>query len=436
VQARQIDPAALKGFAPEQEYPSQELSDSGALCAEILGRIENAKCPVVLAGSGIRHSGSRAEFAELIRRLRIPVVLSRTAHDLLPADHPLRCGRAGIDADRAGNIVVQNADLLLVLGSRLGVRQVGYDYKGFAPRAFKYHVDVDPAELAKPTVKADRPVLCDLKRFLAALNDRLAAAGCSSGVHAEWLRWAKSRVERYPGVTARHRNSGGKLNPYVFLEALFARLADDEVIACGNGASFIMTFHAGPVRKNQRVFFNSGTASMGYDVPAAVGAALANHGRRVVCIAGEGSIQMNIQELQTAVHHNLPVKVFVLANGGYLSIRTTQLGFFGNLVGESPASGVSFPDLVKLCQAYGISAARVESLDSLALIDQMLAAPGPALFEVVVDPNQQFEPRVSSRQMPDGTIVSPPIEDMYPFLEREEMAENVFPANVPKPDAP
>ena len=425
VQASPVDPAALKGFFPEKEYPSTDLSHLPELCAEISTRIREAKRPVILAGSGVRQSGTVEEFRYLSRMLQVPVVLSRTAHDLLPTDDLLRCGRAGIDADRAGNIVVQNADLVLVLGSRLGIRQVSYNFDGFAPRAFKYQVDIDPAELSKPTLTVDKPVLCDLRDFFAAMNACVSTNGHHFDAHRDWVRWSRSRVDQYPGVTAKHRSDGAALNPYVFLEALSIRFADDEVIACANGAAFIMTFHAVKTKSRQRLFFNSGTASMGYDIPAAVGAAFANDGKRVICIAGEGSAQMNIQELQTIVHHHLPVKIFVLNNGGYLSIRTTQLGFFGNLVGESCGSGVSFPDMVKIGEAYGIPSMRIQSLESMSAVDEMLAAPGPALIEVMVNPDQQFEPRSSSRQLPDGQIVSPPLEDMYPFLDREEMAENI-----------
>jgi acetolactate synthase-1/2/3 large subunit len=230
-------------------------------------------------------------------------------------------------------------------------------------------------------------------------------------------------------VEEKHRSPVAPLNPYHFLEHLFGCLGSDEVIVCGNGAAFIMAFQAADLQPGQRMFFNSGCASMGWDLPAAVGAAVAREGERVICLAGDGSLQMNVQEMQTAAHHGLPVKLFVLNNRGYLSIHITQAAFFGRFVGESAASGVSLPDFVKVAAAYGWTTLRLtgeegdEQFD--ATIRQALETPGPVLCEVVVDQRQEFEPRSSSKQLPDGTIISPPLEDMYPFLERAELEENI-----------
>lgn len=426
IQASQIDPDTLIGFVPEEEYPERDTAELPALCREILDRIRGARTPIILAGSGIRHARAMEEFEAVARRLSLPVVLSCSAHDLLASGDPLRCGRAGVNADRAGNFVVANADLILVLGSRMGIRLTGYNYRAFAPQAHVVQVDIDPAELAKPTIQPDCPILADLKKFLAEMARQMQPLDESTQRHGGWLEWCQQRVWRYPGVTEQHRAESVKLNPYVFLEGLFERLRSDDIVVCGNGAAFIMGLAAGRQKKGQRAFFNSGTASMGYDLPASIGAAFAAGGRRVVCIAGDGSIQMNIQELQTLVHHQLPVKLVVLNNGGYLSIRTTQLGFFGNLIGESAASGVSFPDLQKLSSAYGIASCRIDSLTGWSRIDRLLEQPGPSLIEAIVDPDQMCEPRSASRQLPDGRIVSPPLEDMYPFLSREEMEQNVF----------
>jgi acetolactate synthase-1/2/3 large subunit len=203
-------------------------------------------------------------------------------------------------------------------------------------------------------------------------------------------------------------------------------LADDDIVVCGDGTACIVPFQAGQLRKGQRMFSNSGAASMGHDLPAAIGAAVAREGKRVICLAGDGSIQLNIQELQTVVHHQLPVKVFVLNNNGYLSIRTTQRNFFNRLVGESATSGVSFPDMVKLAAAYGLPAMRLSQPDFVGQIDEVLRQPGPVLAEVMLDPDQTFEPRSSSRQLADGRIVSAPLEDMFPFLERNELRENLL----------
>jgi acetolactate synthase-1/2/3 large subunit len=234
-------------------------------------------------------------------------------------------------------------------------------------------------------------------------------------------------VGRYPVVQPRQRVIKDHLiNPYHFMDRLFHHLATDDAIVCGNGTACVVTFQAASIKKGQRIFTNSGCASMGYDLPAAVGAAVAREGKRVICLAGDGSFQLNIQELQTVIHHHLPVKIFILNNGGYLSIRSTQEAFFGRFVGESPHSGVSFPDMVKVAQAYGLSAMRVEGADFEATINQALGIPGPVLCEVMLDPEQQFEPKLSSRQLPDGRIVSSPLEDLSPFLDRDELLSNMF----------
>jgi len=321
---------------------------------------------------------------------------------------------------------VQGSDALLVLGSRLNIRQVSYNWPSFARQAFKMQVDVDAAELAKPTVRPDLPIHCDLKVFLQEMLRQLSGVPYRASRHAAWLAQSRERVQRYPVVLDKFRQGGSPLSPYYFVEELFAALADDEVVVCGNAAACIVPYQAGHLKLGQRLISNSGAASMGYDLPAAMGAAVALEGRRVICLAGDGSLQFNIQELQTIVHHRLPVKIFVLDNGGYLSIRQTQANFFGRLVGESPSSGISFPDMVKLAQAYGLPATCIESDRDFPRLAGVLDAPGPALCRVCLDPAQEFEPRLKSRQLPDGSIVSPSLEDMYPFLEHEEVESNLL----------
>jgi acetolactate synthase I/II/III large subunit len=424
VQSAVVDETELRSYDEKEDRPECDLAAVRAACRQIADRLEAAARPAIMAGNGIRCAHAEQAFDGLIRSLQIPVALSRTARDLLSSDDSLYCGRAGIDADRAGNFTVQNADVVLVIGSRLGMRQVSYNWRSFARNAFVIQVDVDAAELNKPTVQPDLPVHCDVSVFLRELNSCLAWTDADRRVHSEWLEWCRERVSRYPGVLPQQRVAAGALNPYHFCEYLSRQLSEDDVVVCGNGSAFIVMFQAGVVRRGQRWFFNSGCASMGYDLPAAVGAAFARPGKRVICVAGDGSIQLNIQELQTVAHHRLPVKIFVLNNSGYLSIRQTQQAFFGRLVGESSTSGVSFPDMVKVATAYGLSAFRIELANMENGIARALADPGPVLCDVVVDPQQGFEPRVSSRQLPDGRIVSPELEDMFPFLSREELESN------------
>ncbi len=423
VQSARVDESKMIAYHPDEDAQSFDSTLLSEHCREVLSRIRNAERPVIMVGTGVRHANAVDEFHAVIDRLGIPVTTAFNAHDLLDADHPLNCGRPATIGDRPGNLAVQNSDLLLVLGCRLNIRQVSYNWKAFARAAFKIQVDIDPAEFQKPTVKPDLPIHADLKAFLLELNEQLSD---HSPTHAKWLAWCRERVERYPVVQPHHRNPAKPLNPYHFVDQLFDLLAPTDVIACGDATACIVPFQAGKLKKGQRLFSNSGCASMGYDLPAAIGAAFALQ-TRVICMAGDGSIQLNIQELQTIVHHQLPIKIFVMNNGGYLSIRTTQQSFFaGSLVGEGPTSGVSFPDMVRLAEAYGIPSSRIDQVDCRAAIAEILAAPGPYLCEVILDPDQQFEPRLSSRVLPDGKMVSSPLEDLYPFLDREELASNLL----------
>ena len=428
VQGMSIAPATLRGYDPAEDESALNTIDGEQLtsdCREVLDRIRNAKRPAILAGTGVRAALAIAEFDELCHRLGVPVTTAWT-HDLIASDDPLFCGRQGTIGDRAGNFTVQSADLLLILGSRLNIRQTSYNWQSFARQAFKIQVDVDAAEFHKPTVQPNLAIHCDLKRFLREMLRQCDTGHVRPETHAKWLGWCRERVQRYPVVQERQRNAGPPLNPYYFIEQLSTKLAEDDVIVCGNATSCIVPFQTLRLRKLQRLISNSGSASMGYDLPAAIGAAFARPGKRVICLAGDGSIQMNIQELQTVIHHRLPLKIFVLNNSGYLSMRMTQSGFFGRLTGESAATGTSFPNMVKIGCAYGIPSIRIDCASQLDQVDRALAADGPALIDVVLDPNQEFEPRSKARQLPDGKIVSPTLEDMYPFLDNTELMDNVI----------
>jgi len=425
VQSANIEPGSLKGYDPAEDDLKWDMDEIRRLCAETLDHLRNAKRPVIMGGTGIRASGALDVFERVIRKLHIPVTTAWT-HDLIASDDELFCGRPGTIGERPGNFTVQNADVLLVLGSRLNIRQVSYNWQSFARDAFKIQVDVDAAELKKPTVRPDLPVHSDLRVFLPELERQLDHGWERSAEHTQWLEWAKSRESRYPVVQEKQRAAKSPLNPYHFMELLFEGLRADDVIVCGDAAACITPYQVAKLQKGQRLISNSGCASMGYDLPASVGAAVARAGKRVICLAGDGSVHLNIQELQTLLHHKLPVKLIVLNNGGYLSMRQTQSNFFGRLIGAGPSSGVSFPDYTRVANAYGIPAVRIDHVDCLQQLWTLLDAPGPALCEIVVDPAQEFEPRLRSRQLPDGTIVSPALEDMYPFLEPDELASNLL----------
>ena len=420
VQAAMVDEGTLRGFDPP---PHRESGDVRAQCAEVVRRLEPSHRPAILVGTGIRVGAALDVFERVIRKLGIPVTTAWTAHDLLASDDPLFAGRPSTVGDRAGNFVVQNADTLLVIGCRLHIRQISYNWEWFARGAYKIQVDIDPAELAKPTVRPDLAIEADARVFLEELERQID--DYDSSRHAQWLSWAVERRRLHPVVSEEQRQSL-PLNPYHFIDVLVRHLDEDDVIVCGDGAACVVTFQVAQLKRGQRLWTNAGSASMGYDLPAAVGAAVARGGRRVICLAGDGSVQMNLQELQTVVHYGLPVKVFVLNNGGYQSIRQTQLAYFGRLVGESPASGVSFPDMTRIAAAYGLPSARLEGLDFEGQLDEILAADGAFVCEVMLDARQQFEPKLSSRQLPDGKMVSSPLEDMYPFLSREELRANML----------
>jgi len=427
VQGAMIDETALRPYVPDTPPPVNDEPMIREQCAQMIARLRAASRPVILAGSGVRLAGAENIFDLVIHKLGIPVVPSRSTHDLVPFDDPLFCGRPGIDCDRPGNFTVQNADLLLILGSSLGIRLISYNWTAFARYAYKIQVDIDEAQLSRPMIRPDMPVLCDARVFLEQLERQLDSGCYPLPAHSEWLAWCKERVARYPCVLPRHRQQNRLINPYHFCEVLFDLLADDECVVAGNGSAYQVPLQVAPFRKGQRFIFNNGCMSMGYELPAAIGAALARPGKRVICLAGDGSIQLNIQELQTLAHHKLPVKLFVFNNRGYLSIRITQTAFFGELVGESPGSGVSFPDMVKLASAYGLGAVRIEGPSFGEQIKRVLGSDGPVLADVVINPEQVFEPKLSSRRLEDGSIVSPPPEDMFPFLDRDELARNLLP---------
>lgn len=438
IQGSQIDPDALEGFDPATAHDrvaaitpteADALEDDALRQAarQVVEGLRGATRPCVMPGTGVRIAGCADLFLDVAERIGAPVATAFNAHDLMANGHPLYAGRPGTVGDRPGNFAVQNADFLLVLGCRLNIRQISYNWSSFARAARVAMVDIDRAELEKPTLSIDLPIHADLTRFLTALREELAGYQ-RPAAHADYVAWCKQRLARYPVVLPEYRKNTGFVNHYCFGEALFAGMADDDVVVTGDGTACVVTFQSADIRGSQRLFSNSGSASMGYDVPAAIGAYYANGGRRVISLAGDGSIMMNLQELQTIVGLNLPVKVFVLNNDGYLSIRSTQQNYFAdNIVGCGPESGVTFPDFVKLAAALGFGTRRISSLDELDRgIAETLAADGPQLCEVMLDPDQAFAPKLSSRRLDDGRMVTSPLEDLAPFLPRDELAENML----------
>jgi acetolactate synthase-1/2/3 large subunit len=425
VQNAKIDPDNLIGFDKKEIDEPWRATNLDQASIEILSRLKAAKRPVIFAGGGVRLSGKHKEFIELIDKLGVPVVSGWNAHDVIWEEHPLNCGRPGSIGDRAGNFTVQNADLLLILGSRLNIRQVSYNWKSFAREAYKIWVDIDEQELKKPSVHADMAIHASLADLLPILAQ--ASYEGPSSAQQTWLAWCRERVARYPVVLEDYWRRP-EINPYCFMQALFERLNEDQIIVTGNGSACVVSFQTAKLKKGQRLWTNSGCASMGYDLPAAIGAANATPGKQIVCLAGDGSIMMNLQELQTIAGYNLPIKIFILNNNGYSSIFQTHRNFFNGVeVGAGPKSGVSFPSFEKLARGFEIEYMSCASHHDMPVtIEAVMLTDGPVICEVLLDPDQPFAPKLGAKQHPDGRITSPPLEDLSPFLSREELLDNLL----------
>lgn len=422
IQAAVIDTDELVHFKKDEETENV-IYDKGNT-ARILEQIKKAKRPVILAGTGIRLAGARDEFIKLVDKLGIPVVTAWNAHDIIWDEHPLYAGRPGTIGTRGGNFVVQNCDLLISLGCRLNIRQISYNYNDFSKDAYKIIVDIDGEELKKHTIHPDLPIHADVKDVIHSLLESTYEGGNEE--HKKWVAWCRKTDARYPAALPEYYSKQSPVNPYVFMRKLFENLDEDETVVTGNGSACVVSFQAGIIKKGTRLFTNSGCATMGYGVPSALGVSFAKCGRRVICLDGDGSIQMNLQELQTIVYNNANIKIFVLNNDGYHSMRQTQSNLFkGALAGVNKENGVSFPDMEKIAYAYGIPYLRINHVDLIdETVRQAIESQGPTICEVILDKEQFFAPKLSSKVLPDGKIVSPAIDDLSPFLSREEYLEN------------
>ena len=384
---------------------------------DILSKIKNAKAPLIIAGTGISRAGVKDEFIKLVEKLDIPVVTSWNANDLVAFDNKNFVGMPGTVGTRAGNFCVQNCDLLISLGCRLNIRTISYNKLAFAPKAHKIIVDIDKKELLKPTIIPDTAIHADVKEVINVLLEQSYEKELH---HKKWSQWAQQIQNKYCVLTDKFRDEAKDINPYVFIDDLFDKLNHDDVIACGNGSACVVTFQTAKIKQGQVMFTNSGCASMGYGLPAALGAAVACD-KRVICIDGDGSFMMNMQEMQTIAHNNLNVKLFIINNSGYLSIKQTQNNLFKPpLIGVDYKSGISFPDFKLLAKAFGVKYYTFNSEQNINVIDEVLLENGPVLCEVIVDEKQNFEPKLSAKVLDDGSIVSPALDDMFPFLPTDE----------------
>ena len=427
IQAAMIDENSLESYTSTNddkvEFDQQAIKKTVAV---VLEKIKNSKRPVILAGAGIRLGDAHDLFLEVIEKLGVPVLTAWDAIDLMPDEHPLYFGRPSTLGQRGANFIFQNADLLLSLGCRLNTRQIGFNFDAVVRAAYKIILDIDPVELRKPTLRPDLPIHCCVKVFLKEMSEGINKRLIPQ--KKDWISWCRARKERYSVVLPEYLENKNRVNPYVFCDVLSDYLGEHDVIVSSNGSACVIPIQSLRLKKGQRHIVNSGCAAMGYGLPSAIGACFSSKKNRVICLEGDGSIQLNIQELQTVVHHQLPLKIFIFNNDGYLSIRTTQNNFFnGHLVGEGPKSGVTLPDMVRIAEAYGIKTCRISAQDDLAeKIKDVLDSPGPVLCDILIQPDQLFVPRTSSQRLPDGRMVSKPLEDMYPFLDRDEFLSNMI----------
>jgi acetolactate synthase-1/2/3 large subunit len=425
IQAAMIDETKLEPFLSAEESSVKIAGVNKNEIEEISRLLLESKRPIIVAGGGIRVAGLEEEFIRFVETCRVPVVTTKLGFDLIYDAHELLAGRIGTYGQRAGNFAVQNADFVLVLGSRLAFTTTGYQTEWFARGSKKVVVDIDHRQLKYLNIKADIAVQSDLRDFLPELDRVLKGRMPEAKL---WISRCQDWRRKYPAVLPEWRKDKKYVNPYCFFEALSEELNNDDIVITDQGATFYCSTPAFKLKNGQRLFTNGGFSPMGYGLPASIGACFANDKKRVICAHGDGGLEMNIQELQTIVQYNLPIKLFIFNNQGYLSIKHTQSAYFnGFFVGSDPASGVNCPDTLKIARAYGIASLRIKNHKEMnTKIKRALKVNGPVLVDVVLDPMQPFMPRVTSERLADGKFVSKPLEDMYPFLERKEFLSNMI----------
>lgn len=424
VQAAMIDEQNLVGFTPE--FDDKVLSGQALVDAvkQVVDALRQSRRPLLLGGNGIQISRSVHLLKELMETYSLPLVAPYTAPDLMPESHPMNMGVFGTNGQRRANFTVQNADLVLSLGSGLCVTKTGFDYKNFATKAKKIFVDVDEGQLYHQNLVPDLGIQADVKDFMAELVRQLKGTGYRPS--EKWLQVCANWKARYPVMVPEYYVDSGFVNSYVFMDVLSNLLAENDILVPGNGLDSVSFYQAFKFKTGQRYLINGNWGSMGWDLPLAVGACVARKGR-VICVTGDGSLQWNVQELMTISHNRLPVFIFAFNNSGYASIRATQNNFFeGRKVGADQNSGVGNPDFKKLAEAYGITYARIEKNDDIEpVVQKLLKQSGPVFCEVSVALDQFIFPRASSFRREDGTLESRPLHDMAPFLPREEIWENM-----------
>ncbi|MDP2874578.1 MAG: thiamine pyrophosphate-binding protein [Holophaga sp.] len=426
VQAATIEPDELIGFDATKEDESSAPDMLRSQVAETLAHLTRAQRPVILAGNGIRLAGAVADFRVMAEQLGVPILTTWLGIDLIPDNHPLFVGRPGSIAPRGANFALQNSDLLITIGARLDMAMVGYAYDRLARAAKKVIVDIDANEIRKLNIHIDVPVCADARDFIQEMLRQ--HKGCAPSGIDTWRTRCLQWKANYPVVLPEHRNEMNHVSTFLFSETLSETLPEGAIIASMAAGACVEAFLlAFKVKEGQRIFHNRGTGSMGLALPASLAACLASGGKQTICLEADGGIQMNIQELETIVRMKLPIKIFVLNNGGYSSIRTSQTRHFGRLTGADASSGLTLPDTVRIAEAYGLLTDRIENPHQLKdKLRKVLDSQGPVLCEVMVPPDEIRSPCLSSRQLPDGSMISPPLEDLWPFLPRQEFLENMI----------
>lgn len=420
IQGTYIEIDNLKSYNEEKE--DVDVTDVINIIKEKFAVSER---PIIYAGNGIRLSGGYEVFNQLIKKYQIPVVTCWDSIDLIATDDSLYCGRAGTMGDRAGNFAVQNSDLLICIGTRLNIYQVGYNVNTWARAAYTVVVDIDSEELKKPTIRVDLPICCDANIFMKSLLD----ANFNNTVRNNWINQCQQWKTRYPVVTKSQKEEKGVVNVYNFIDKLSRNLSKKTITVVTNGSASVVGSAAYFIKKDDRFIMNCGLSSMGYGLPAAIGACIANEKKSVICIEGDGSIMMNLQELQTMVTNSLPIKLFIINNGGYHQIRQTQNNIFHNgLIGVGPESkDLGFPNFRLLAKCFGIPYYSItNNLKQENIIKKIVASKTYILCEVFVSTTQNFEPKSATKKLEDGSLFSPPLEDLAPFLSREELESNMY----------
>ncbi len=407
VQAEKIEVKEIEESISHPIDYTQEIID-------IFDRIQSSKKPLIIVGNGVHLSGCEKEFLQFVNNVRIPVVSTWNASDIFDFNDPLYVGNFGLIGQRAANFAVQNADLILLLGSRLSIPCTGYNTKEFAKNAYKIMVDIDCNEMLKSTLSIDRQIEADLTDFLPQI--------ASFDNHYEFTEWKQQTVDwkwQYSVYNEKHTREEGFVNSYDFMEHLSSYLKPKDVIVTDMGTSFTCTMQALMNIGSNRLFTSSALCSMGFGLPGAIGASLADPDARVICIAGDGGFQMNIQELQTVAHYQLPIKIIVLNNNGYLAISLMQDNLFaGKRFGADEVSGVSAPDFYSIAKSYKIPSIKLKSLEDVNFsLKQLLDVKGPLLIEVNMVRDQLLIPRVQSKKDKDGKIVSGSLDVMFPFID-------------------